>query len=405
MRRVPFRVKEDELIGRSSDITALASSLELAGGLEAIVGIAGVGKTMVAAAVAKKLVEQNHTKCAFFLQANSTNILRMELARFGRSYVTGCALDALDDDAIAAAQHFFASTTLEWVAVLDDVADLDEVRALVPAGTHGRLIFTSATDLGNPQDVCMTRLNVFTTQESRQLISKTTVKGKKVALELRDGAQSELGDLVERFCEEVLGNHPMTVAMVARALVGRDKEETIRFMKQFRRESYIKVEAEHSHDARYVRGVCGFVRVALAHIQQEHSAQAESARALMCILAVLPASGMVPGELFDSWDQSITELPYGKLFSTAGFDNAVAPLIEEGLVRQQMDGSVEVHSMLQRSSRALLRSGPEAEAISTLEVLFKRRFVDGSKNKAVRTHLRGLVGLPACLILVCWSAA
>ena len=52
----------------------------------------------------------------------------------------------------------------------------------------------------------------------------------------------------------------------------------------------------------------------------------------------------VPGELFDSWDPSIAELPYGKLFSAAGFDDAIAPLIEEGLVRTRMDGSVEVLS-------------------------------------------------------------
>ena len=80
---------------------------------------------------------------------------------------------------------------------------------------------------------------------------------------------------------------------------------------------------------------------------------------------------------------------------------------------------VQVHSMLQRSSRALLRAGSEAEAISTLEVLFQRRcepekinslsnllmfvaqmhvdyvlcrFIDGSKNAALKKHLRGLVG-------------
>ena len=111
----------------------------------------------------------------------------------------GCALDTPDDAAIAVAQHFFATTKLDWVAVLDDIADLDEVslqpsvpcsfsnlcntvcpflllsclchqvRALVPVGTNGRLIFTSATDLGNPQDVAITRLEVFSTQESLQV--------------------------------------------------------------------------------------------------------------------------------------------------------------------------------------------------------------------------------------------
>ena len=74
---------------------------------------------------------------------------------------------------------------------------------------------------------------------------------------------------------------------------------------------------------------------------------------------------------------------------------------------------VQVHSMLQRSSRALLQAGSEAEAISNLEVPFQRRcepekinslsdllmfvqmqvdyvlcrIIDGSKNAALKKHL------------------
>ena len=47
----------------------------------------------------------------------------------------------------------------------------------------------------------------------------TIVKGKKISADLR--ADPELGI----FCEEQLGNHPMTVVKVARALSGRTHDE------------------------------------------------------------------------------------------------------------------------------------------------------------------------------------
>ena len=39
----------------------------------------------------------------------------------------GCPLDTDDNEAISAAQHFFESSQIEWIVVLDDVTDLDEV--------------------------------------------------------------------------------------------------------------------------------------------------------------------------------------------------------------------------------------------------------------------------------------
>ena len=68
----------------------------------------------------------------------------------------------------------------------------------------------------------------------------------------------------------------------------------------------------------------------------------------------------VPDELFDSWDQSIVELPYGKFFSTVGFDGAVAPLIEEGLVRTRMDVSVEALLLSHVKSLAKINLAPLA---------------------------------------------
>ena len=57
-----------------------------------------------------------------------------------------------------------------------------------------------------------------------------------------------------------------------------------------------QVEAQYGHDARYVRGMCGFVRVALAHMEQEcATTQAEASKALLCVLSVLPARGLVLG--------------------------------------------------------------------------------------------------------------
>ena len=201
LRRVPFRVKEEELIGRASVIDTLVATLTPAGTQQIITGIGGVGKTMVAAAAAKKLIEAKHVTCAFFLQASSENTLRAELARFGRSYVSGCALDASDSDAIAAAKQFFMHSSLEWVAVLDDVSSLDEVQELMPTGAHGRLVFTSSTELGNAHNINTMRLDNFSTQESLQMLRSVTVKGKKVAQELRGEEATDLSDRLAWFCE------------------------------------------------------------------------------------------------------------------------------------------------------------------------------------------------------------
>ena len=121
----------------------------------------------------------------------------------------------------------------------------------------------------------------------------------------------------------------MTVAKVARNLCGLDYADTLKYMAQFQRQSYQKVCArpihtesqesdlstigrwKHSMDRmpggwpggicasrlralyRYVRGMCGFMRVALARIEQDHPDQAADARALLCVLSVLPSRGLV----------------------------------------------------------------------------------------------------------------
>ena len=135
-------------------------------------------------------------------------------------------------------------------------------------------------------------------------------------------------------------------------------------------------------------------------------------QALLCLLSVLPSRG-VPLGLFEG-HVAEDQLPYGVLFSTGGLADALGPLLEEDLVRQQPDGSLDVHNMVQHSSRALLSAGPEQTVLDTLGTLFADRFIAGSKQ-AHRTGLKTLVGCvlalqPACylslrLVQVCRSLA
>ena len=122
-------------------------------------------------------------------------------------------------------------------------------------------------------------------------------------------------------------------------------------------------------------------------------------QALLCVLSVLQSRG-VPLGLFEG-HVAEDQLPYSVLFSTGGLADALGPLLEEDLVRQQPDGSLDVHNMVQHSSRALLSAGPEQTVLDTFGTLFADRFIAGSKQ-AHRTGLKSLVGcvhaLQPCLI-------
>ena len=119
-----------------------------------------------------------------------------------------------------------------------------------------------------------------------------------------------------------------------------------------------------------------FVALTCFELQEVDDADAYArSKALLYVLSVLPAQG-IPAELFEGGASS--GLPFAELFTGAGLTDALVPLLEENLVRQQPDGSLVVHKIVQRSSRALLQGGVEARVLETLGVLFNERLVDCS---------------------------
>ena len=202
-----------------------------------------------------------------------------------------------------------------------------------------------------------------------------TVKGKKVSSELREDPS------LATFCQEELGNHPLSVSLAARALCGRDYNDATKYIRSFVRQPQLE-----GSDPRHVRGMRGVLGLALARMEQEIGDQEACSRskALLCVLSVLP-SRAVPLQLFEDGCEG---RPYWKLFTPAGVADALSPLLSEGLVRQQIDGSLEIHSMVQHSARALLKDGPEGTALDTLGGIFAERFVAPSS----RRRNRALVG-------------
>ena len=168
---MPFRVKKEELVARAAVIAHLITLLEVAGIMHAIIGMGGIGKSLVSAAVAKELQLLGIVQCCFFMQADSFNSLREELVRIGRGYVQSCAFDATDDDAVEAATKFFCTTAIQWVVVLDDVRDWSAVEPLVPTGPNGRILVTSNVDLSS-YGLPTTELALFTTDESLSVSSR-----------------------------------------------------------------------------------------------------------------------------------------------------------------------------------------------------------------------------------------
>ena len=104
---------------------------------------------------------------------------------------------------------------------------------------------------------------------------------------------------------------------------------------------------------------------------------AANSKALLCVLSALPTRG-IPLVLFE--DGENCQLKYSGLFTAAGCIDALEPLLQADLVTQHPDGSLDVHSMVQHSSRALLQPGPESGALDTLGALFKEKFVEGSRH-------------------------
>ena len=174
--------------------------------------------------------------------------------------------------------------------------------------------------------------------------------------------------------------------MVARALCGQGYEEAKAYIQRF---VAMPTQQVDGNDPRYVRGMYGVMGLALARMEcrLDDTEACDQSKALLCVLAVLPARG-IPLELFEQMEQ--TELAYCELFTPSGFNNAVAPLLAEDLVAQQPDGKIDVHSMVQHSCRALLQDQPVHAAVSTLGKMFLERFVhNGWKSKEYSRRLIG----------------
>ena len=107
---------------------------------------------------------------------------------------------------------------------------------------------------------------------------------------------------IKAWVNEVLGNLPISVEALRKALVGKSREEAHDIMEGIRAEPVSTLEG--FRDNRHLRGLLGTVRVLLGRLRERCVAEQEEiaaeAEALLSMLAVLSPAG-VPTSFFTAF--------------------------------------------------------------------------------------------------------
>jgi tetratricopeptide (TPR) repeat protein/transcriptional regulator with XRE-family HTH domain len=200
--------------GRESELARLASEAAGSGGvvtIHAIRGMAGVGKTALAVRAAHKLARQFPDGQIFLeLNGHTPGQRPVEVADALASLLETAGADAREIPSDGKAR---ARLWRNWLAgkrvllVLDDAADSDQVRPLLP-GTAGSLVLiTSRRNLTALEDAHTVRLDVLTVGEAAGLLVRLA---DRPGLEADDPAIEQIAELCE--------NLPLALGMLGRRL-------------------------------------------------------------------------------------------------------------------------------------------------------------------------------------------
>ncbi|MBV9447411.1 MAG: hypothetical protein JO345_16135 [Streptosporangiaceae bacterium] len=194
----------------------------------AITGMCGIGKTTLALHVARKLRERFIGGQLLATLGGSTGrpldtatILTKLLKSLG---MEEDAIPSGIEDLIALYRHTLAGT--RTLILLDDAADERQVRPLVPGVAGCGLLVTSRSHLAALGGVQRVELDVFTREQSIELLSKI-VGADRVAAE----------EVAVRRIVELCGNNPLAVRISAARLAARPHWKIARLARRLAEEN------------------------------------------------------------------------------------------------------------------------------------------------------------------------
>ena len=370
-----------------------------------ISGSNGQGKTSVAITVAESVLSKYRRQ--FFIQGSSIETLRYELCRLARSLP---------------GQDFFGANA-GWLIIVDDVTPasckeiLDFFEPLLKRSKQvglsntvvsrratalsGALILTSQSSIVDSRITYEENLSAIDIKSAVELLRSISFKKQSVSNSLIPKDASKMDDVVRRFFEDYLGNHPLSLVQFGRLLCRMSDSDAKEYMDNALRGRRQRLE-ELPLDSRHVRGIMGSVMVHLDRMRKEQSLGEERiarAQALLCAMAVLPANEISPAlftdhsSFFDDWRvKNGSALPFAdSIFNPSGFTDAANILLEYNFIRENVTSSAGsnycMESIVQKCVFQLLKKEPVGGSLESLGRLFGKLFVQGSLDRNRRFHL------------------
>ncbi len=311
--RAPRTIVDGEAIrhvssfsGREAELTALAQALAKDGGVAALCGLGGLGKSSLAREYAWR--NREAYSVIWWLHAQTEDALVEGLLRLGAVFVRG--LDRHADRRGAAQQVLrtvlggFAKPAL---LVLDNLEDERVLREWQPrAGAH---VLVTSRNTAWSADVTPIALHVWPVDVAAEYLR-------------RESARADFTGEDARAIAEALGGLPLALAHAAAALRGRRMVSPQRYLQRVN--DYLRNAPQH---AEYPQSVFATFRTAIA--QAEH--EAPGAQDLLCFAASF-APDAIPNELFE---QSADRYP-----------QALQTLVADELRRNDALGALDRVSLL-----------------------------------------------------------
>jgi tetratricopeptide (TPR) repeat protein len=351
--------------GRESELARLASEAAGSGGviaIHAIRGMAGVGKTALAVRAAHKLARRFPDGQIFLeLNGHTSGQRPVEVADALASLLETAGADAREIPSDVKARARLWRTWLAGKRVLlllDDAADSDQVRPLLP-GTEGSLVLiTSRRNLTALEDAHTVRLDVLSASEAAELL---VLLADRPGLEADDPAIEQIAELCE--------NLPLALGMLGRRL-GYNPAWTPADLAAELAQARDRLEHMRSED----------VSVAAAFELSYRDLTLDQKRMFRRL-------GLHPGADTDAWAAAALD----------GIDPAAAErhlqaLYDQNVITEPTRGRYRFHDLIREYARALAASeDPAAErdaAIGRLLDFYLYTAVAADRRLARRTPLR-----------------
>jgi tetratricopeptide (TPR) repeat protein len=236
-----------DFTGRDQIAAEVRQLLDHAGGTEstavvisAITGMAGIGKTALAVHIAHQERER-FPDGQFYVNLRGAEAQALDPMMVLGSFLTELGMVDLPGDLGGRARAYRTRVAgRRMLVVLDNAANADQVRPLLPGSPSCAVLITSRVRLLNLAGARMVLLDVLRTDEAVELLSR--MSGHERAAAERDPANE-----IVRLC----GHLPIAIRMAGAVLIKRPRQSLARLAEQLRQERPLDVfSAEGSDDVR-----------------------------------------------------------------------------------------------------------------------------------------------------------